>query len=912
MKKIITVLFLLLVSLTLISCQKDEGAQVDPAQAKLDEAFDALILPVPDDKNVSQSFNVSVTLLNGVTASWASDKATYAEIKDNADAKLKTVSITRPAAKQPSEVVKLTATLKIASELDATKQLEKVKTFSITVVPEPDSVVEVENWDAFCETVVGATIPADSTSGYYDIDGVRATVKVKAVTVIAITSDTLYGLKNGEFVYVYHNGVANIPDVKVGEVWDFSGNVQLYYGLYELMDAKIGSWGMTKVENATPETIVPTEVPSIEGFIGGLSNKALDDFTFNSKNPFIVKYVKVHAKVRVQGTGNYDVLLVDPSYDGGNINTSTPTEYSKKAFMVYYKSNIDVLRSLAGFEIDVNIFVYTLRSNNKAVAIAYAGDGSELVLSDDAIVNLDGGSIVLPTDLHKAEKVTLPTTGEKGSTIAWSYTESDGAGNGYINLTTGDITIPEEGTATIKITATLTKGTATKTINYEIVVGKLPVTPLTFNFVNDTKYKVQGIVYATDGYLSFGLTDGTNSLLVYLAAASAVSAADLNAKLGQEVTLYGKFALFNGIRQLTLVEEIEVVNESPTNTYTPNSIDDLAGWSVVTNLGVYSGGLVSATGLKVVSVVTDPTYGNITVTLLHISNKLTIELYYDSRSSLKDSEQLAKLSGLQPGTYINFTNGLVGGQSSAGAVARILLTVDLTITTYTLTAEDEVLLESYLLSVPGSISEAGTLVLPTTIGTKGATVAWASSNNEYINATTGAVTLPALGSVTVNLTATVTLNDVSISVVFVVKVGVASPSASIVQPNTSTAGTANDYTNNQAEALGLPSNFTVTLVKGTGAGVGYYADLRLYGHATQDGASIIFTCETTITTIVVGYSDGYAAGAQVLVGGVEVEGIAVEGGIEYIINALSFTIHNNNTSTTQVRIKTLVISYIAA
>jgi hypothetical protein len=74
------------------------------------------------------------------------------------------------------------------------------------------------------------------------------------------------------------------------------------------------------------------------------------------------------------------------------------------------------------------------------------------------------------------------------------------------------------------------------------------------------------------------------------------------------------------------------------------------------------------------------------------------------------------------------------------------------------------------ISIPASITEAGTLTLPVT-GAKGSAIVWAS-NDALINVTTGAVTMPVSGTVTVVLTATLTLNAIVKDFTFNVEVGI--------------------------------------------------------------------------------------------------------------------------------------------
>ena len=88
----------------------------------------------------------------------------------------------------------------------------------------------------------------------------------------------------------------------------------------------------------------------------------------------------------------------------------------------------------------------------------------------------------------------------------------------------------------------------------------------------------------------------------------------------------------------------------------------------------------------------------------------------------------------------------------------------------TLTDGHKVALDAKAIIIPATVTEAGTITLPAT-GTKGSAIAWVS-DNALINATTGAVTMPGSGVVTVKLTATVTLNATEKVATFDVLVGI--------------------------------------------------------------------------------------------------------------------------------------------
>ena len=121
--------------------------------------------------------------------------------------------------------------------------------------------------------------------------------------------------------------------------------------------------------------------------------------------------------------------------------------------------------------------------------------------------------------------------------------------------------------------------------------------------------------------------------------------------------------------------------------------------------------------------------------------------------------------------------------------------------------------------------------------------------------------------------------------------------------------TTNMTTGNNAATVGLDANeWSVIPTQGSASnmpGLNKDGDIRLYGHASGGNYLTISSANYTITSITVTYTgNSYENGA------VSVNGSNVTGSNgTYAINANSFVIKNANTSTTQVRIKTLVINY---
>ena len=123
--------------------------------------------------------------------------------------------------------------------------------------------------------------------------------------------------------------------------------------------------------------------------------------------------------------------------------------------------------------------------------------------------------------------------------------------------------------------------------------------------------------------------------------------------------------------------------------------------------------------------------------------------------------------------------------------------------------------------------------------------------------------------------------------------------------------TGNLTTGNNASTVGLDANlWNVAANKGSAnnnVGVNKDNDIRLYWHAEGSNTLTVTSLVDglTITTILITYTGDSYSNAGVLVNSAAVSG---DGG-SFTINANSFTITNNNTSSAQVRIKNIVINY---
>ena len=127
--------------------------------------------------------------------------------------------------------------------------------------------------------------------------------------------------------------------------------------------------------------------------------------------------------------------------------------------------------------------------------------------------------------------------------------------------------------------------------------------------------------------------------------------------------------------------------------------------------------------------------------------------------------------------------------------------------------------------------------------------------------------------------------------------------------NKTTTTNMNGGTNEANDFFGLnESEWTITAGKGSAnnmVGINSAGDFRLYGHASGGNTLTIKSTAYTIKTISLTFTGSSYSNVKVLVNGVAV---TAKNGV-YTINASEFVLGNANSDTTQVRIKTVSITY---
>ncbi len=696
---------------------------VKPNNIAVAEAKDALLLAGIGNGVAADLVLPTTVGSDGVTVTWSSNNP---EVISNEGVVVR---------QQENVTVTLTATLTKGTASDT-------KTFDVVVLSFAP-FTEVASIQAAIDLSIANRKLSPAPDTY---------AKIEAVTVVGISGDGYMIYDGASLLFVFTSGTP-AESIKVGDVYDITGFVDYYFGSWQFNGTK--SAEMPTILKASTEPAKVLEPQALPGTI--VQYVASLPTTYTQEAPFPYAYVEFEGKVRVQGTGNYDVFLVDFNYAGSGINSNANSPHTTDALMIYYKSNIDALRQFDGLKVKFSAFLYSYRTDRTIFTFIFTGVAADievLPMTDQESVDAAKVQAIagLPAIQETAATLTLPTD-LLGTTIVW--TSSD---NALINPTTGVVT-PVEGSQTaVTLTATITKGSASGVQTFVVKVGQIPLSTVQQVVdapVNSTVYRVQGTVTASEYYRTYFIQQGDAGIAIYTSDATMLAL--LKANVGKDVEVIGTRGAFNGLRQMA-PQSVKALGT--TGTVTAVNVDAVA--LNATDMLPYQGRLVTLTQLKVTNRAVDQ-YNNVTLTLTQVATGRTILMKWDSRLAL--STAAATLLGtLTVGKEISVTNVMAWLNNP-----YLYFTDSTIVTEVAITDASKVAGDKAALSLPAEVKTATPLTLPAT-GANGAAITWATDNAAVITAA-GVVALPASGTVTVKLTATLTLGSVTETREFNIVVG---------------------------------------------------------------------------------------------------------------------------------------------
>jgi uncharacterized protein YdeI (BOF family) len=625
-------LFLLFASFALVfglvACE--DTVTVDPAQTTLQGAYDTLNGLISDPSNITGNFTVPTLLVGGVDAVWSSNNPGVVTVGQPAN-NLAIVTVNRPAFGDPNAKVTLSAVLTIPASLDETKELTLTWNIELTVKANEVEEVNIEN---IADVLALKDVAYDGT---YQ-------VSLKGLTIIGKGSDSAFAYDGTGIIQIYGGDFSGI---EVGKVYDVSGTTEWYFGIWELV-----SWTAELDATATPQMPTPEVITDIAAYVNGLLAEGQDEFAYGnaSSGAFETVYATVTGRVYVipGDTSNYNTYIMPTNYNTTQAWVPGTTEAPTVGLMIYYNTfNMTNIQAYNGKVITVDMLIYTFRSNNKAFAFYYIGgaDGITANLTDAEAIEVDSNALSISFNILEDTTLDLKTTGTNGTTIVWT---SDN--EAVINPTTGVVTIPTDGQATVKLTATVSLGTATAVVKeFTVKVGLSPVVSISeaLEIASGELAVIQGYVTVNVDGNNFLLQDETGAIDLFLGtAASAFKDAVLAASLsGDLIEVVGTRGAFRGLEQLSNLTSVTVV---PVPEVAFPIIVDVTS---LAQLQSVVGQLVRLRNLEVVSIAYD-SFNN-----LDITAKLgteTVVIRWDARTGAPSGLP----TELEAGDIINVVAGV--------------------------------------------------------------------------------------------------------------------------------------------------------------------------------------------------------------------------------------------------------------
>lgn len=800
MKKVLFILSILVMGLVLVSCG-DKEEPVDGAIATLASAKTSLNGVFSDPSNITNNITVPTSLLNGaVTATWTSDEPGVISF-GTPDAGLVTGTVNRPALGDGDATVVVTAALSIQSELSTDMLTD---TFTITLTVKENTVAEIS-----IETVADILAVVDS-----EYDGTY-NVTIENLSVFAAGDDAVFAYDGTGVIEVY-GGASS--EMEVGKVYTVAGTIDWYYGLWEITKSTA-----TEQTGATFQAPTKEAITNVSGYIDSLITAGENSHASVADGAFEPIYASITGKVYVipGDDSNYNTYIISSDATAFTVGSAdTPAQ----GFMVYYHTNnLNDLRLYDGIEVTIDVVIYTYRTNNNAFAIYYVGgaDGITANLTDAEKQTIDAGQLSIPASTTEAITLDLPTAGANGSTIAWSFTDSENAANSYVDLATGAVTVPTGEQVTVGITATVSfTGLDDLVMTFEIKIGEYPLSTIAEAIAmgDGATVRVVGIVTDTSdaaGYGAYWLQDATGGFDLFNNAA--LFTEDM---IGKTYEIIGVVDLYNGLWELVPAAATDIVELTGDQALAMPAATDISAMTLDSEtLLPYQGTLVDLSGF-VLKYDLQASYSatSFTMTFVNAAGQ-TAAVRIDKDVPGYDT-LVAVVAGATAGQAFDFTNVIMSWYNGP----QIMIASNSTIAAGTAYTNQQLLdTAAAFLSVPAANAEVTTNLSLPTEGLFNTVVAWTSTNTDVI-ATDGTVTRPANGA-----------GDAAVTLSYVISLGELSNAAvtidfTVLEAPANAAVASDLFISEYIE--GGSYNKAVEIYNGTGADV----DLSIYSIALYSSA----------------------------------------------------------------------------
>lgn len=873
------------------SSETSSSVAVDPALAKLQSAYDSLGGLIADPTNITTGFQVPISLANGVTATWTSAEPGVLGFSTTPVNGLINATVNRPAKDNGDAAFNIFADLSIAAELTA-GNLTRRWTQGVTV---KQSTVDLIVINSIADILALRDPSLDRTLN----------VTLANLTIFARSGGEAFAYDGTGIIQIYRGAAENLT---VGRVYTISGLIDWYFGIWEIVDSTA-----EEQVNATPQTPTKEAITGVLGKVNRLTGEGahLSASQTAAAGNFEPIYARVTGKVAIiaDRPANYNTYILDQGMEASAFVAGAGS-VPANALLVYYQTvDYNLIKAFDGLEITIDVVIYTFRSDQRAFAVYYVGGPTGITanLTDAQAQTIDAAALSLPASITDATTLTLPAIGANGgSAITWSSSHPE-----VINATTGAVTIPNPAVV-VTLTASILKGEGPALVRtFEVVVGQLENTTMAVlltKSVGNVAYSEAEVVYLAADKRSAVLADATGYGYIFNSVA-------LDITLGQFIGASYTVGIFRGLVQMTAVKLVAPKGVDPNITPAAQvmtatealPITSAAAWApalVTMELvgyasGNFTNGYLAGFGTNFIQTNNAPTSLR--------DKKFTVTGWLTGRGSATPAQSLTLISTLDYAAVAAAATDpsdaeklALATQRYVAPVANATLTSNLTLaTTYTL---------------PGTSFVAN--------------LAWTSSNPSVIS-NSGEVTRPAFGQPDANVTMSYVLSvgaqaNAAVDIAYTVKAAEENQSAQPVvvtaayPPSTSTNMTAG----NNAASIGLDATlFTVTSTERDQnplhIGLNTAGQIRLYGASSTNGNELAIEIASgyVITNVEIVFGGSSAAAA----GTIQFDYNAANA-ITSVLNTTAtydsldasfFVIKNTSTSTAQIYILSIKITYIA-
>lgn len=751
LKKLLTFTLVFLGVLTLAGC-KEDTVQLSDLE-KLTEALNGITVA----EETSEDLTLPTEALHGVTITWASD---------NTDVITDAGVVTIPLFSDGDQTVTLTATLVLGEQtftedfdvlvkaaLQETDQekadnaitslliVETIVIADMTLIQlHQDYVVTWATSNEMYITAEGVVVRPDSDTGNVQVT-LTATLTVNDVTA---TKDFVITVQAEEPATVYTSIVEMHANSGLGDYIEFTGIVVATFdGGYFLSDGT-NSLGIYKGNNDL--VVAKGDEVKVRGFYAVYNTlyqlgNVVSDVVLSSGNVNPLVGTEIVKSVEEMNSLDSSDALIHGLYYTVTGTVALKGDYNNVVIvdgdldiMVYYASDPDsiaALEAVVGQEITITVVYYTDHGRD-GVLVTY--DNGEAGITINALPDNEAlaADVVAVADLLPTitiEGFTLPTVGPNGSTFTnWTSDTPAVLGNDGALVALG------AETTVVTFTATATKGALTETVTVEVVVPVLSTVQEVLDMVDGDLFQVSGVIYDISYY---GLFIENNGSYIFVYSKQY----DGPAVVGDEVLLLGSRGSYNGLKQINLKADIQVLSNgntilAPVASTVSGALNDVFG----------RGAIVTVTG----TVSIEGSYSNVFLT---DSAGGKVEVYYRSNAS-----ELEGFAGqIITVDIITYHNGLVLFKGvAADATVETMFT------------------EAYTAQAAADLIDLGDLeminldlVLPLENTMAVATITWVTSDAAVVT-DTGVITMASGSNATATLTATVTVGATTVTRDFMV------------------------------------------------------------------------------------------------------------------------------------------------